>query len=128
VTNLVNGVDYRVQVVSANTAGKVSAPAQASTTVRPFGRPGAPQRVTVTPGRGSLTVSWQPANGNGSAVVRYTVTTSPGRGSCTAQGTTSCTIRGLDPKTAYRVQVTATNAAGLVSDPASGGSAVRPKK
>jgi chitodextrinase len=128
VTGLVNGVEYRVQVVAVNTAGKVSAPGQAPTTVRPSGRPTAPQRVTVTPARSSLTVSWQPANGNGSAVLRYTVTTSPGRGGCTAQGATSCTIRGLDPKTAYRVQVTATNAAGLVSAPAAGSSAIKPKK
>ncbi len=128
VTGLVNGTAYRVQVVAVNRAGKVSAPAQLSGTVTPFGRPTAPQRVTSTPSRGSLLVSWAAADGNGSPITRYTATAFPGRASCVAEGRTSCTIRGLDHRRAYTVQVTATNAEGLVSAPSVASSPVRPRR
>ena len=58
-------------------------------------------------------MSWKaPSSTGGSAITRYTVTSSPGGKTCTTTGALSCTVSGLTNGTHYTFTVTATNAAG----------------
>jgi uncharacterized repeat protein (TIGR02543 family) len=76
-------------------------------------KPGAPTNVAATSnGNQQSVISWSPPSSNGgSAITGYTVTASPGAGTCTTS-TTSCTISSLTNGTAYTFTVTATNAVG----------------
>lgn len=86
--------------------------------------PLAPTSVVAKPGDESATVTWSPAEANGSPVTGYTVTASPG--GRTAEGTaTTATVTGLTNGTAYTFTVTATNAAGT-SEPSAPSVAVVP--
>ncbi len=67
-----------------------------------------PSGVAAKPGNRSAAVTW--TSGGGSAISSFTATASPGGATCTS-ATTSCTIKGLDNGTAYRVTVTATSTA-----------------
>lgn len=76
--------------------------------------PTAPLSVTAL---GNLnaqsTVSWTaPTSSGGAEVTSYTVTSSPGNQTCTATGTTSCTVSGLTNNTTYTFTVVANNAVG----------------
>jgi len=81
-------------------------------------KPGAPISVAATSnGAQQSVVSWSaPSSNGGSAITAYTVTASPGTGSCTTSSTT-CTISSLTNGTAYTFTVIATNSVG--SSPAS---------
>ncbi len=78
--------------------------------------PGAPPKPTVTPGNGSVKVTWTAPTDGGSTISHYTVTasgTGTGTGkTCTTTGTTSCTVTGLTNGTAYTFTVVAKNAVG----------------
>jgi uncharacterized repeat protein (TIGR02543 family) len=76
-------------------------------------KPGAPTNVAATSnGNQQSVISWSPPSSNGgSAITGYTVTASPGAGTCTTS-TTSCTISSLSNGTAYTFTVTATNGVG----------------
>jgi sugar lactone lactonase YvrE len=76
--------------------------------------PGAPQSVAVAPGETTAAVTWAAPNPNGGpAVTAYTVTVTPGGATCaTTPPTTTCTVTGLSPRTAYSFTVTATNSVG----------------
>lgn len=55
--------------------------------------PGAPTGVDATAGNTEATVSWTaPANNGGSAITRYTVTSSPGGRTATTSGATTATV------------------------------------
>ena len=72
--------------------------------------PSAPSAVSVTPGSGSLAVSWtQPPTG-GLPIISYGASDGLGD-SCTTSGM-SCQISGLNAGTSYSITVTATNAVG----------------
>jgi hypothetical protein len=74
--------------------------------------PGAPTSVTATPGNGQATVSWIAPSSNGSsAIISYTVTSSPGGLSATTTNgsTTSATVTGLTNGTIYTFTVRANN-------------------
>ncbi|MFM7536111.1 MAG: LamG-like jellyroll fold domain-containing protein [Acidimicrobiales bacterium] len=86
--------------------------------------PGAPLGVQVTPGDGSVTVSWTaPAHTGGAPLSGYTATVSAAAQafgqSCSTSGATSCTITGLSNGYPYVVRVTAstTAATGAASVP-----------
>ncbi len=76
--------------------------------------PSAPRNVTVSPGNGSVTVTWEPPEDDGgSAITHYTVVAGPGGASCTVNAPdTSCTITGLENGVSYTFTVTAYNGVG----------------
>jgi Fibronectin type III domain len=102
------GTTYRIAVDGYNTfdAGAVTVNLDATVS------PSAPLNATTTPGNGEVTVSWDAASANGSPVVAYGVSASPGTGSCGTAGATSCTIDGLTNGTEYTFSITASNANG----------------
>lgn len=72
-------------------------------------------RVIEGTGMGQLTVRWDPPTAADVAVVEYTASASAAgqpTQTCTTQGETTCTIRGLTSDIAYSVSVTATEANG----------------
>ena len=70
--------------------------------------------MTATPGNGSASVAFSPGADGGAPVTGYRVTASDGvHPPVTATGTSSpILVTGLEPRTAYTVTVTASNAAG----------------
>jgi uncharacterized repeat protein (TIGR02543 family) len=76
-------------------------------------KPGAPTSVAATSnGAQQSVVSWSaPSSNGGAAISGYTVTASPGTGTCTTSST-SCTISSLTNGTAYSFTVIATNSVG----------------
>jgi hypothetical protein len=75
--------------------------------------PGVPTGVTATAGNTQATVSWlAPGNNGGSAIIDYTVTSSPGGFTATTSGL-STTVTGLTNGTAYTFTVKARNSVGL---------------
>ena len=112
VSGLANGTSYAftVQATNANGAGEASA---ASNSVTPSTVPDAPTGVSATSGDQSATVSWTAPFAEGSPITGYTVSDGVGDTCSTPDGsTTSCTVTGLTPLTAYTFTVTATNADG----------------
>ncbi len=111
VTGLTNGTPYTF-VVTPTTASGPGTPSLPSNAATPVGAPEAPTSVVATPGSGRALISWDvPANDGGSPITEFTVSSSPGGGSCTTTGT-SCTILGLALHTPYTFTVRATNAIG----------------
>lgn len=76
--------------------------------------PAAPAAPTAVAGNGEATVTWRAPDNGGSAITRYTVTSSPGGIQAVVPGatTTNVIVRGLTPGTAYTFTVFATNVAG----------------
>jgi len=75
--------------------------------------PSAPRAVKAVPGNASVAVSWSaPSSNGGSAIIRYTVTASPGGKICTSNGATSCRVLRLTNGRAYTFTVRAANTAG----------------
>jgi hypothetical protein len=92
----------------------------------PTAAPKPPRALGVTAGPTTATVSWVPGNAGSARVRTYTVTSSPGNITATVGGaSTSATVEGLDPATAYTFTVTATNSAGT-SEPSAPTEAVTP--
>lgn len=111
VDGLSNGSTYTFSVTASNSAG--SSPAATSGPVTPAGVPDAPSAVSAVGGDRSAVVSWSAPAGNGSPVVRYAVTASPGgRVTYTSGGATSATVSGLVNGTTYTFTVAATNDVG----------------
>jgi len=111
VTGLTNGTPYTFTVTATNAVGTGPASA-ASNSVTPAAVPGAPTIGTATPGDTNATVTFTaPASDGGSAIISYTVTSTPG--SITATGATSpITVTGLTNGTGYTFTVTALNGVG----------------
>ena len=114
VTGLTDFSSYTFTVTATNGFPLTSDPSAPSTAVTPL--PTAPVITAVTPGDGSVTVTWSAGD---PAPDSYTVTGTPG-GSCTTTTATTCTISGLTNGTPYTFVVKATYADGHVSsDPSS---------
>lgn len=109
VTGLTNGTAYRFSVTASNSVGTSGASAL-STPVTPAGPPKAPTNPTATGANESATVAWTAPQDNGGSIISgYTVTSTPGSKTCSANHTTTCTITGLTNGTSYQFSVTATN-------------------
>ncbi|MDQ1667323.1 MAG: large repetitive protein, partial [Actinomycetota bacterium] len=133
VTGLANGTAYSFTVTAKNAVG-VGPASDASVAVVPVGpappaptvpkpsAPGAPGSISATRANAAATVSWAaPASNGGSAITKYTVTSSPGAKTCVTTGALSCAVTGLTNGTSYTFTVKAANAAG--TGPSSGASA-----
>lgn len=110
ITGLDNGTLYTFTVVATNEIGD-SEPSVASTAASYSSVPDSPTSVTATGGNAQATVSFTAPDDNGSAIVSYTVTSSPGN--ITATGSSSpITITGLTNGITYTFTVVATNGVG----------------
>ena len=110
---LTNGTAYTFTVTATNANG-TGQPSAASNSVTPAGPPGAPTIGTVTAGNAQATVIFTPtppASNGGSAILYYTVTSSPGNITATGAGS-PIIVTGLTNGTAYTLTLTATNALG----------------
>ncbi|MBU6328891.1 MAG: fibronectin type III domain-containing protein [Acidobacteria bacterium] len=124
ISGLTNGSGYLVYVTAFNgVTGRETCAGDSCNYLYPGLPPGPPQSVSLTPGPGTLAVSWlPPSSAGGTAISGYTATarmTIAGQetvvGSCTAgagTGTISCTISGLTNGFTYSVTVKATNSVG----------------
>jgi hypothetical protein len=96
---------------SFGSGGGAPAPAPAPATV-----PGAPTGVTAVAGNGQATVSWTaPASNGGSAIITYTVTSTPGGfigETVNNSGATSVVVSGLTNGVSYTFKVKAINSVG----------------
>lgn len=111
----------------ASTASDAATSKKASTAAKASGKPGAPTDVTATAGTAEASVAFKaPADDGGSAIIEYTVTSSPP--GFTESGTKSPIVVKMphfDADAEYTFTVTARNKAG--SGPASGRSnAIKP--
>lgn len=66
-----------------------------------------PTGVQATPGNGQATVSWTAPTVPGGSITGYTATASPGGGTCSTSGATSCIITRLTNGTTYQITVVA---------------------
>jgi alpha-tubulin suppressor-like RCC1 family protein len=110
---LTNGATYTVKVKAKNAKGL--GPYSTSVSIK-AGVPLAPTGVGVLGEHGQATVGWTAPSNNGSAITRYTVVSTPGSESCATSGAKFCTVEGLTNGTAYRFEVSATNARGTGAD------------
>ncbi|WP_026424753.1 Ig-like domain-containing protein [Actinokineospora inagensis] len=112
ISGLTNGRDYAFTVKARNLVGwgKPSAPSASAT---PDEVPGAVGGLTAQSQRdGSITLTWTPAQNEGSAIQKYEVSWTGG-GRMTLPGTaTTATPSGLDNDTVYTFTIVAVNAQG----------------
>ena len=112
-TPTANASTYPVTLGAINGAGTGSG--ALSLVIGSASTPGAPTGVTITPGNGAATVTFNaPTNNGGLTITGYTVTATPSSGSpVTAKGSTSpITVAGLTNGVAYTFAVAATNGNG----------------
>ena len=111
-TGLTNGTAYTFTVVARNVVGD-GLRSTPSNSVMPSGPPAAPTAVSATAGNLEATVQWDPpADTGGSAITRYTVTSTPGNFTASTVGPTQTRVTGLFNGTSYTFTVTATNVRG----------------
>jgi peptidoglycan hydrolase-like protein with peptidoglycan-binding domain len=82
--------------------------------IESFTAPSAPQSPSISPGNGSVTLSWTaPAQNGSSTILGYNIYNSPANTLATTTGTTtSVIISGLSSNTSYSYDITAFNALG----------------
>jgi hypothetical protein len=111
ITGLRNGTTYTFTVTASNAAG-TGAGSMPSNLVTPVTVPDAPSAVSATTDHGMASVGFSaPANNGGSAIIRYTVTASPG-GITASAPASPITVMGLTDGVSYTFTVTATSAVG----------------
>ena len=121
---LTNGTSYTFTVTATNLKGTGS-PSASSASVTPIGVPSAPTSVSAEAGDRSATVSWTaPINTGGSAISKYTVTSSSGPIITWTTGPLTATFLGLTNGTPYTFTVTATNDTQLIGPSASSNSVI----
>jgi len=114
VTGLANGTSYTVYVTATNTVGQGKP--SSSTTGQPNAVPDQVTGLATTVGDGQVTLTWQPAQVDGTPVTGYEVEISPppaGQQQIQPVGvTTSHAFTGLANGTTYTLNVLAVNAEG----------------
>jgi hypothetical protein len=114
VTGLTNGTSYTVYVTATNTVGQGKP--SSSTTGQPNAVPNQVTGLATTVGDGQVTLTWQPAQVDGTPVTSYQVEISPppgGQQQIQSVGvTTSRAFTGLANGTTYTFSVLAVNAEG----------------
>ena len=114
VTGLTNGTSYTVYVTATNTVGQGKP--SSSTTGQPNAVPDQVTGLATTVGDGQVTLTWQPAQVDGTPVTSYEVEISPPPGGQqqiqTVGVTTSHAFTGLANGTTYTFSVLAVNAEG----------------
>ena len=114
ITGLTNGSTYTVDVSATNSAG--TGPDSTSVSAEPNAVPDQVTGLVAAPGDGTVALSWQAAQVDGTPVTGYSVEISPppaGQSQITTVGvTTSHTFSGLTNGTSYTFTVMAANAAG----------------
>jgi len=127
ISNLTAGQTYTPSVVATNSNGSSLATVGSATLLA--SNPSAPSNVVATPQYQSAMVTWSVPQANGSLILYYTVTASPGGATCTAlptkSGNVSCGVLGLTNGTPYSFNVKATNLVGT-STPSSASVPVTP--
>ncbi len=113
ITTLTNGTSYTIKVVASNLIGAGPASA-ASAAAIPVVPPGAPTNISGTGGNTTATITWLAPTSPSTAIVSYTVTSSPSAKTCTTPdgATLSCTVLGLVNGTSYTFTVVANFAGG----------------
>ncbi|HSS68189.1 MAG TPA: fibronectin type III domain-containing protein [Nocardioidaceae bacterium] len=112
VTGLKAGTAYTFRVRAESTVGP-SANSKETNAVTPFGKPGAPAKVTAKAGNKQAKVTWTPAKPNGKAVSSYIVTRLPGGVKKTVDGSARSTVfKKLKNGHPYHFTVAGVNAAG----------------
>lgn len=107
ITGLANWQTYSFTVTAQNAAGS-SLASSASAGVMTGVVPNPATIGSVTPGAGSIQVTWTAGASVGAPVTRHFATASPGGRACSSTGS-SCTITGLTGGTEYTVTVQARN-------------------
>ncbi len=115
---LVGGATAAMSCVATNTI-------VASTQVTAAAVPSAPTGVIGFPGDATVTVNWNAAASNGSAITGYTVTASPGGATCGTTGELACVFGPLTNGQPFTFTVTATNGVGT-SAPSAASAPVTP--
>ena len=121
VTPLAPDTSYPVSVVATDAAGNRSAPALLSVRTAPppdTTPPTPPSGLLLTPGFTEVTATWSAATDN-KAVAHYRVTI-PGQAPLSVTST-SATVTGLSPDTAYVLSVTAVDTSGNASSAVTAG-------
>jgi large repetitive protein len=121
--SLTAGLDYRFTVTATNSVG--TGPAGTASALVQSGVPSAPKGVSVTPGDGSVALSWGAADGNGTTVASYSVRNLTTGLSNDAGSATSFTAVGLTNGLFYGFEVQAVGANGAVG-PVAGSASVMP--
>jgi hypothetical protein len=113
VEGLPNGVPVAFTVRAINAVGE-GPESDASMSVVPATRPGAPRSVSATPTVRGASVTWTaPVDTGGAPVSGYRVTASPGGASLQVDGATpQATLTGLEDDTAYTFTVVSRNGVG----------------
>ena len=111
ISGLTPGIVYTFRVQAFNAIGP-SALSAASNSITAVTVPGAPTSGTATAGNATASVAFTaPGSTGGSAILDYTVTSSPG-GITATSATSPISVTGLTNGTPYTFTVTARNAAG----------------
>lgn len=109
--SLEEGVSYTFTVVAINDVGE-SDPSAPSSAVVVTKIPGAAGSPTATAGVGNATVSWVPADPNGTQVLSYTISTDEGHVVRVPGDAISATVSGLSPGSFHVFYIFATNYVG----------------
>ncbi len=110
ISNRTNGVEHRFSVTATNEIGESDPSAQVNTSVNIV--PETPSAPSLSVGDGSITVNWTQPNNEGSPIISYKVTISPGETRTIPAGELSTTFAGLGNGTQYAVTVRAVNSEG----------------
>ena len=114
ITGLTNGTTYTIQLRARNAIG--TSVSSVAVTATPAAAPSAPTQLVATPGDRQITLSFLPAQNNGSPITNYQYLLNYGRTWVTINPAVTgspIVISGLVNGTSYNVQLRAVNAIGV---------------